>query len=285
MPCLDKHHYQLQLIEMLLKWQGQLNSSDLTEKLSISRQSASALIKQYKSRYPQNMFYDNQRKTYLACDQFKEHLSCSNLSDYCHQFMPEQVVDRQPSSNDFGHSVVLHGLQRNVQPHNIRPILQAIRQQQRIDIQYASLSNPQFNERIISPHSLIFDGQRWHVRAWCEKRKAFRDFVLSRIQQIHYLEGPSQHGSAEDKQWNQLLELEIIPDQRLDPQRQAIIALDYAMQKDASGQHHKVIHIRAALLIYHINQMRLKGLHDHPQIQQITLSSECRQRLQPWWPN
>lgn len=34
---------------------------------------------------------------------------------------------------------------------------------------------------MISPHILIYTSMRWHVRAYCEKNRTYRDFVSSRF--------------------------------------------------------------------------------------------------------
>lgn len=38
--------------------------------------------------------------------------------------------------------------------------------------------------RLIAPHTLIYTGMRWHVRACCEKNRQYRDFVLSRLRGV-----------------------------------------------------------------------------------------------------
>ncbi|MGZ7265383.1 helix-turn-helix transcriptional regulator, partial [Streptococcus pyogenes] len=73
---------------------------------------------------------------------------------------------------------------RNIAPEVLRPLVQAIRDKKRVDICYTSLKDGEFVERIISPHTLVCTPLRWHVRAYCEYARDYRDFVLSRIHGI-----------------------------------------------------------------------------------------------------
>lgn len=43
-------------------------------------------------------------------------------------------------------------------------------------------------ERIIEPYKLIFKGNKWYIYGYCKKRKDFRFFKLTRIDNIHILE-------------------------------------------------------------------------------------------------
>ncbi|EHR42575.1 transcriptional regulator [Alishewanella jeotgali] len=56
---------------------------------------------------------------------------------------------------------------------------------------------------------------RWHVRAYCEKNRAFRDFVLSRFRRINGLEGDADFTKADDKRWNNKIDIVLVPDSRL----------------------------------------------------------------------
>jgi hypothetical protein len=49
---------------------------------------------------------------------------------------------------------------------------------------------------MISPNQLVHVDSRYHVRAYCHKRRAYRDFVLSRI---HYAE--LQGNEEPEKEW------------------------------------------------------------------------------------
>ena len=130
----------------------------------------------------------------------------------------------------YGHTEVLDVPLRHVDPQIVRGLVQAARNQLRVDVDYASLSSEIVSGRNIVPHTLIYDGIRWHVRAYCEKRGEYLDFVMSRFRGVPDLLDGSPHGREQDVEWNTQVEVVVIPNPYLTPEQQAIIAMDYAMQ-------------------------------------------------------
>ena len=130
----------------------------------------------------------------------------------------------------YGHTEVLDVPSRHVDPAIVRGLVQAARNQLRVDVDYASLSSEVVSGRNIVPHTLIYDGIRWHVRAYCEKRGEYLDFVMSRFRGVPDLLDASPHGREQDAEWNTQVEVVVIPNPCLTPGQQAIIAMDYAMQ-------------------------------------------------------
>ena len=148
-----------------------------------------------------------------------------------------------------------------------------------MDIGYASVSNPEYEERIISPHSVVFSDLRWHVRAYCEKNQAFRDFVLSRFNGVFNDEGEATQLEEHDKNWNTWLDVVIEPDSRLNPAQKRIIEMDYQME---NGQ--KTLCTRAALLMYLLQKLRVEQYKPTAEAQQIIVNSECWKRIEQYLP-
>ena len=84
----------------------------------------------------------------------------------------------------------------------LRPILLACREGLRLESEYVSLANPEVEIRVMAPHTLVFTGMRWHVRAYCEKNREYRDFVLSRFRGEPDLMDESEHIREQDEAWN-----------------------------------------------------------------------------------
>jgi predicted DNA-binding transcriptional regulator YafY len=143
-------------------------------------------------------------------------------------------------------------------------------------------ASPEFEERIISPHTLIYDGSRWHVRAWCEKNQGYRDFVLTRIREVFGIEGSSQYGLELDKGWNTWVDLSIEPDPRLNEARRNIVAMDYGMSVDTSEKLRRTYRVREALVIYWLQQLRLDRYNDRAEVQQIVLSDTSLADAERW---
>lgn len=120
---------------------------------------------------------------------------------------------------------------RPVDPIILRALVNAAREQKRVDIGYLSLNNPETDGRIIVPHTLVCTPMRWHGRVYCEKNGDYRDFVLSRFRGEPEVIDHSEHGITDDTAWNKDAELVIKPDPRLSKTHQQVIYHDYGMTK------------------------------------------------------
>lgn len=129
------------------------------------------------------------------------------------------------------------------------------------------MSSPEPSWRWIEPHAFAYDGFRWHVRAFCQNDRIFKDFLLSRIVEVGG-QGPVTAESSADEAWHHEVVLEIGPHPDLSaPQRRAI-EMDYGME-DGRAE----IHVRRALLFYALKRLGLDTDPSarRPQDQQIVL--------------
>ncbi len=259
-------------IEQVAWWEGKINSSHIIEQFNLSRQSASKVLQQYKHQKPHNLHYDDSIKGYIPSDHFNAEQDLNNFSEYL-----AITSQSHTTVSHFFHEV--DAPLRNINPLQVRPILRAIREKLAIDIGYISLSSPDYLERIISPHSLIFDGLRWHVRAYCHKNEAFRDFTLSRFNATAEFEGTALKTIIDDLRWNTFVEIVIQPDPRLSAKQQQIIAHDFQMENQQ-----KRITIRSALVNYLLLRLRLDSYKNTPEEQQIVLTTASRKAIQPYLP-
>ncbi len=104
-----------------------------------------------------------------------------------------------------------------------RQIHAAIRGGRCVRITYRSMSTPEPHERIIFPHTLIKASPRWHVRAWCEKAQAFRDFNLGRISAAVPASYPADWGPDKDEAWKQEVKVRLVPHEALSPERKRLV--------------------------------------------------------------
>lgn len=261
-------------IELLAQWQGRFNSQHLINSLGISRSTAGKYINTYLEAHPNSLTYCTRRKSYQPTCQFRPQYSRCLLEDYLTLYGQQN------------HLVQLSNQHTKPNAQHLRLLITAINNQQRLDVRYASLTNPQGADRILSPHALINDGFRWHVRAWCEKSQAFRDFVLTRIREVYENEGAATHLQEDDLGWNTWVNFSIEPDQRLSPAQRQLVALDYAMQTSPTGKLQKHYSVRGALITYWLQKLRLDtdNYRKRPEAQQIILSPESLKNVQPWLP-
>lgn len=264
----DQQAYRL--IEQVALWEGRVTTNILQEAFGCSRTTASPIIQAYLDACPENLTYCTKSRGYLPTGQFNARYSSGTLEEYTQLKYPG--VSEIPA-------YPMQMLQRRPDPVIVRAILKAIDQKQRLDISYASFASPEDGDRIISPHTIVNDGARWHVRAWCEKNQDFRDFVLSRIQEIHGTEGPAEKVASEDEGWNHWLTVTIEPDMRLTEAQQKLVALDYGMTLIESGTYVRHYEVRRALLIYTLQNLRLDRPRERGEAQQIMLTPECQREL------
>ncbi|SIS21675.1 Predicted DNA-binding transcriptional regulator YafY, contains an HTH and WYL domains [Aquipseudomonas alcaligenes] len=269
------------LIETVVWWEGRLTTNHLMQSFGISRQQASKDINSYISEYaPKNLEYDKHLKGYVPSRRFKPLFIDDSASAYLH--LLNQNYDRAPHiaglALAYAHTEVLHVPDRSVQPEVLRPLLRACREGLRLECEYVSFSTPDAEIRLIAPHTLIYTGMRWHVRAYCEKNRDYRDFVLSRFRGVpDLMDDASKNGRDSDKGWNAQVRVVIEPDSRLKPEQKEIIETDYGMHE---GQ--LVIKTRGALVQYVLQRYQIDPtkVHAKATAQQIVVAN--LDELQPW---
>lgn len=264
-------------INNIVCWEGQINTTHISEKFQITRQAASSLLKKYRETYPNYLSYDSSLKAFLATGVFNKNLANNHSVYSFQQYLSE--ISNTHNSKHFSNAFVfeVEAPLRNVNPITIRPILHAIRNKLAIDIGYISLSSPDYLDRIIQPHALIFDGLRWHVRAFCNKNQAFRDFTLSRFNGAAVIEGKATKIAKYDEAWNTFVDVIIEADPRFSGQQKRIIEQDFQMHRGK-----KIITTRAALVNYLLRRLHIDVFKNTPEEQQIVLTPACRKQLNPY---
>lgn len=241
------------------------------QSFGISRQQAPKDINTYINEHaPKNLEYDKHLKGYVPSRRFQPLLIDDSASAYLHLL-------------NQNHERALHieGLavpDRSVRPEVLRPLLKACREGLRLECEYVSFTTPDGETRLIAPHTLVYTGMRWHVRAYCEKNRDYRDFVLSRFRGIpELMDDPTAHGRESDPGWATSLPVIIEPDSRLKPEQRAIIEADYGMQDGRL-----VIETRGALVQYVLQRYQIDPtkVHAKATAQQIVVAN--LDELQPW---
>jgi predicted DNA-binding transcriptional regulator YafY len=268
------------LIETIAWWEGRLTTGHLMLSFGISRQQASKDINTYLNDHaPKNLVYDRQLKGYKPSKTFQPLFIDASASAYLH--LLDQNRDRAPHIEGlalaYAHTEVLQVPDRSIHPQILRPILRACREGLRLETEYVSLAHPEAEIRVMVPHTLVFTGMRWHVRAYCEKNRGYRDFVLSRFRGEPDLMGASDNGREADEAWNTPVTVLIEPDARLNAAQQAVIAADFGM---VDGQ--LPIETRGALVAYVLQRYGIapNTVHAHAAAQQLQVGN--LQALKGW---
>ena len=268
------------LIETVVWWEGRLTTGHLIQSFGISRQQASKDINTYITEHaPKNLTYDKKIKGYVPSKTFKPLFIDDSASAYLH--LLSQHHERAPHIDGlalaYAHTKVLDVPDRPIRPEILRPLLKACRDGLRLETEYVSLNSPQVDIRLIAPHTLVYTGMRWHVRAYCEKNREYRDFVLSRLRGEPGLLDVSENTQALDDDWNTEIPVIIAPDGRLSAAQKAIIETDFGM---IDGQ--LVVPSRKALVKYVLQRYQIdaRNLDPNPEAQQIVVTN--LKDLRPW---
>jgi len=273
--------FRYRMIEVIALWEGRLTTNHLIKSFGIGRQQASKDINSYLSEVaPGNLVYDKQLKGYKPSDSFAPELTSGHADEYLHILARSEDMAVTFNELDMGFENVsmVRPVTRNISPQVLRPLVQAIREKKRVDISYTSLKDGIEVERIISPHTLVCTPLRWHIRAYCEHAKDYRDFVLSRIRGIPDINGKLIMGKERDELWNTQLTIQLTPDTRLTEQQASVIAHDYGMTDNLLELCSNAALIRYVLDSYNIE---LNVLDSSPQGQQIIVKNlnELREYL------
>ena len=267
-------------IELITLWEGRLTTRQLCETFGIGRQQANKDLTSYRRGLTRgDLVYDAVAKYYSPSEDFAPTLTQGLASEYLQ--MAAQQSDVQQILGDLpvasANVEVIAAPLREVPASLLRPIIRAMAESRRIDVDYVSLNNPDREGRIIVPHTLVWTGYRWHVRAWCEKNLDFRDFVLSRFRGDADLMDESDHREVNDQAWHTHVTLEITPDGRLTPDQQEVIAHDYGM---TNGQLTLTVRAKLAPYLLQLLNLNVGKQHEDARAQQIVLANY--NEISPW---
>lgn len=267
-------------IETIALWEGRLTTRHLCDTFGIGRQQASKDINNYiRDVGPANLEYDKYLKGYKPTADFTPRVTQGLADEYLHLMARNNELMNvfESLSLNVANVEVLSLPVRDVKPDVLRPIMQAARQRKRLDVDYVSINNPDREGRIIVPHTLVYTGLRWHVRAWCEKNQEYRDFVLSRFRDTPEIMDESEHDVTGDIEWNTMVTVHITPDPRLSAAQREVVEVDFGMVNGALEIPTRGKLVPYVLKLLHVDHREIAG---DPTAQQIVLRN--RDELHRW---
>jgi hypothetical protein len=232
---------RLKWLDDRLCWVGTFRRSDYSAKHGISDAQASADIAIYVGNSSTPPLLDRRLGKYVAPAEFRP------LFDADDKQLTSWLSDHQVSFED-----VSAVPEATPYPLVMRSILSAIETSTPVQIIYQSMTSDDSSERIICPHALVRASRRLYVRAWDDKRRRFADFVVLRIKASAIVEGAPWIPAELDDEWNQMVEIVLVPNPELSSPQASTVAVEYKMEKGRL-----VIRTRAALVIYLIVELGL----------------------------
>ncbi|MYF70269.1 MAG: WYL domain-containing protein [Proteobacteria bacterium] len=245
---------RLEFIDFRLRWNRTVNRGELVEFFRISIQQASADLAHYSRLAPRNMEYDRSLKTYRATSDFSPVINRDDAQTYLSELLGLTVGTLAPSASFISwkppHDIVQYPA-RPIDTDTLLRLIWAIRDCDELMVSYQSMRRATPSTRWITPHALAFDGHRWHVRAWCQETREFRDFVISRIQQIETSRKATKSAEA-DSWWNTYIDVLIKPREGLTVAQRRAIETDFDMIRGRLK-----LTCRKALAFYVLRQMQV----------------------------
>ena len=200
---------RLAYIDFCLLFKGAIHRQDLINRFEVGLSAGSRDFTLYKELAPENLIYDPREKRYFQTENFVpvfEHDAKRTLIK-----LANDISDGFDAIGDV-HFPVESASSLNVPDiFVVAKVVQAIVNKKAMSVIYTSLSSGS-GARELVPHSIVDNGQRWHVRAFDRKSQSFRDFVLTRISKVTVKTEPETHECIEhDEEWGRLISLEIVP--------------------------------------------------------------------------
>lgn len=214
-------------IEFMGRFYGLVSRLDLTSRFDVSDTTATRMFRIYNELAPDNIIYRPTLKRYEWQESARPIIPVSTSK--CVSTLVDGFGDSY--ANIEGQPIAVKNSLFNVDLDVLSAVTRAIKRKQVIRINYLSQTSPEGSDRDIVPHSIADSELRWHVRAFDRKRNEFRDFVINRINTVIPLAKqnvPTTQLALNDKDWNELVELELQPHPRLGNAK-SMIEFEYRM--------------------------------------------------------
>ncbi|MDD1626151.1 MAG: WYL domain-containing protein [Methylococcaceae bacterium] len=269
-PLKWEQRQRLTLLEATVFWSGELSTATLTQHFGISRVQASKDFTLYQSLCPGNIRYDKSLKRYVIDEPFKAAFMVGSAGEFLQILKVRQGVCSNTLvalADNLPIVEVLEPAFRQVDATVLQTINQAIVSDKVVKVRYQSMSRAEPVEHLLCPHALVFDGLRWHTRAFSYTHHEFRDFVLARIHSAETV-GSSEVDVCDDVAWETFVSVKIGAHPGLSDSQKVAVEFDYGMVNGVLEYE-----VRGALLPYFLRTMRI-GADDLTRdaiVQQIVL--------------
>lgn len=250
---------QLESLETVLVWEGEVDNQAIRELLGVKAVWASrllgALTKTMGRRAKRETPHAPLKLTPRAAEQ-KRHRS------------PDEYLRVLASTRDVKRRSMVEDARMDLaaaSPAVFAAVFQAIAAGTGLRLTYRSMSAPAGTTRLVFPHALVRAPRRWHMRAWCDERQDFRDFTLGRVATLQVVDDVAPRGRDDDLEWNTQLDLDLVAHPALSLDQQEMIAAEYF-----GGDSSMRLRVRQCLAGYIIQDLRLstdESMHVPPEYQ------------------
>jgi len=248
---------RLRAVEMMLWWRGWAGRADLVEWFGLSPAQASSDFQKYLELNGAQVSYQTSRKRYEASPVFECRLHTPELEEAVRVFLGGEIPGgmRVESARVASERVAVLKLpDRSASVEIARRVFVALLAGRRVQVFYHSLSSGGAGWRYLRPGALAWDGRRWHVRAWCETRLEWRDFVLGRIEKVEWPEAAAG-GVVADVDWETWETIRLRVNPALESDAKASLRMDYGLAGEVME-----VRVRRALKGYLLAELFIDGV-------------------------
>lgn len=257
---------QLESLETVLVWEGELDNQAIRELLGVKAVWASRLL----GALTKAMGRRAKRETPYA----PLKLAPRAAAQWSHR-SPDEYLQVLAGSKDAKRRSRVEDARMDLaaaSPTVFAAVFKAISTGTGLRLTYRSMSAPAGTMRLVFPHALVRAPRRWHMRAWCSERQEFRDFTLGRVAALQGVNDAAPRGRADDTEWNTQLELELVAHPGLSREQQEMIAAEYF-----GGESSLRLTVRQCLAGYVIQDLRVstdERRHVPPEYQLLVNNAE-----------
>jgi len=152
-------------LEMQAFWKGYVRNKDLESQFHITRQQAYKDFTLYQQLHPEHILKLD-KSCYVFSDEKQPQYFHGGLDEFLLWLETGHFALSQPLPGTCATHLELP--ERRISRQIVATLVQAIEQKARVEVNYVSLSNPEHEGRIFSPHSIVKAGSRFHVRGYCK---------------------------------------------------------------------------------------------------------------------
>lgn len=230
---------RMRFIERSAYWRGTVNRQDLARVFGLSMAQASADLQRYQQENPGALVYNLNRKRYEGAEGMTVRFTTPVLEEAMALFLnggaealgtgtimgrPAGLVPAEASAQ----VQVVKMPMRRAAPEVERRVFLAVLRGWRLRVRYLSVNSGTDDWRWIWPGVFAHDGNRWHIRAWCEQRGAWADFTLSRIAEADW-PGPGETPPPPDGAAERTESLKLRAHRDLGAKQREAVERDFAM--------------------------------------------------------
>ena len=235
-------------------WEGRLNRARVQELFMLSAVRASECIREFREKHPNWIEWDSKTRSYYSTPAVyqaglsRKRDTSTSLSEYL-TLIGISHIETEANQNRVIWSAFPD---LSVPTPGIFSVLyNGIRLHRTVEITYRSMTEPKPHKRLISPHSLVRAGRRWHVRAFCSLHKEFRDYALGRIANAKVQPTQSERLEKDDVAWLTKVRVRIVAHPDLTTDQEEVIRFEYFNNTSA-----RIETCRGALVGYFIHDLR-----------------------------